>query len=324
MRALAWWPLLIGIAFLGCNDSGGSGGSGSSSATSGTGSGGNMAMTPTTMPPPAPPMPPTPPVTPPAPPQVLATGSFSALSYNVAGLPQGLSGSNPTTNIPLISPLLNAYDLVLVQEDFAYHIQLATSVTLPHHSATMAPTATLAGDGLNRFTLFGFTGFDRQQWNACHGLTNAANDCLSAKGFSFARHELTSGVEVDVYNLHCDAGGSQGDVTARNIQVAQLVAYINFHSAGRAVIVGGDTNMHGFDPEDEPTIQDLLLGAGLEDVARTLGMPEHIDRFLFKDGDHVLLEPTVWRVADEFVDANGADLSDHPAIHVEFDWSLIN
>ncbi|MEQ9318019.1 MAG: hypothetical protein RIF41_02630, partial [Polyangiaceae bacterium] len=57
----------------------------------------------------------------PIPPQ---DGTFSALSYNVAGLPQGLSGSEPEEYIPLISPLLTGYDLVLVQEDFVYHAEL--------------------------------------------------------------------------------------------------------------------------------------------------------------------------------------------------------
>ena len=40
-----------------------------------------------------------------------AQGEFVALTYNIAGLPDVISGSNPEVNIPLISPLLNAYDL---------------------------------------------------------------------------------------------------------------------------------------------------------------------------------------------------------------------
>src|SRR5699024_9684185 len=46
-------------------------------------------------------------------------GSFDVLSYNVAGLPEVLSDSNPSVNMALIGPLLDAYDLVLTQEDFA-------------------------------------------------------------------------------------------------------------------------------------------------------------------------------------------------------------
>ena len=50
--------------------------------------------------------------------QTTASGSFTALSYNVAGLPEQISGSSPSTNSPHISPLLNGYDLVLLQEDW--------------------------------------------------------------------------------------------------------------------------------------------------------------------------------------------------------------
>ena len=46
------------------------------------------------------------------------TGSFNVLTYNVAGLPEGLSSGHPETNTPLISPRLGAYDIVNVQEDF--------------------------------------------------------------------------------------------------------------------------------------------------------------------------------------------------------------
>jgi len=42
-------------------------------------------------------------------------GEFTTLSYNVAGLPQEVSQVNPKDHIPLISPLLNEYDIVLTQ-----------------------------------------------------------------------------------------------------------------------------------------------------------------------------------------------------------------
>ena len=46
---------------------------------------------------------------------------FLLLTYNVAGLPEGISSSHPRTNIPQISPMLNEFGIVLVQEDFSYH-----------------------------------------------------------------------------------------------------------------------------------------------------------------------------------------------------------
>ena len=62
---------------------------------------------------------------------VVQSGSFTALTYNVAGLPEGISGSNPETNMQMISPLLNAYDLVLIQEDFSLPPRIGFSAGAP-------------------------------------------------------------------------------------------------------------------------------------------------------------------------------------------------
>ena len=43
-------------------------------------------------------------------------GEVHALTYNVAGLPEILSGSNPEVNTDLIGPKLNDFDLVVMQE----------------------------------------------------------------------------------------------------------------------------------------------------------------------------------------------------------------
>ncbi|HNC65195.1 MAG TPA: hypothetical protein PK075_11140 [Chitinophagales bacterium] len=41
------------------------------------------------------------------------------MTYNVAGLPEGINSDQfPSRHIPLISPLLNNFDVVNVQEDF--------------------------------------------------------------------------------------------------------------------------------------------------------------------------------------------------------------
>src|SRR5689334_5173922 len=47
-------------------------------------------------------------------------GRFNVVTYNVAGLPEGLSRVHPQQNLPLIGAALNRYDLVFVQEDYAY------------------------------------------------------------------------------------------------------------------------------------------------------------------------------------------------------------
>lgn len=245
-------------------------------------------------------------------------GMMRVLSYNVAGLPDFISGSNPQINTPLMSPRLNEFDLVLAQEDFSYHAQLAADAQHPYQS-TPGGGGTL-GDGLNRFSEFAFDDFQRIGWTQCNGLVDAGSDCLTEKGFSVGLHDLGSGAEVDVYNLHMDAGGSQADIAARQAQIQQLLGTISTRSANRAIIVAGDTNM---DEEDEPDFVTLLQGAGLTDACRELacGDEYRIDRIMFRNSADVELLPISWEVDWSFTDANGEQLSDHEAVVVEFDWA---
>ncbi len=249
-------------------------------------------------------------------------GHVEALSYNVAGLPQGISGSNPEINIPQISPLLNAYELILAQEDFSYHELLAKDALHPYQSTPKEQHVKLVDDGLNRFSQFPWTSFERVQWVSCYGDANhGASDCLAEKGFSMARTDLGQGVWVDIYNHHAEAGNGEQDDTARAAGYQQLIAYIMQHSAQRPIILGGDTNLHADDPEDLPLLELLIEETGLTDACEQLNCgADHIDRFFFRSSASILIEPVAWRLADEFVDAAGEDLSDHPALNVRFVW----
>src|SRR6185369_3599933 len=171
-----------------------------------------------------------------------AAGQFLALTYNVAGLPEGISGSHPLTNTPLISPRLNAYDLVLVQESWqtpdpnplaplrVYHELLAADALHPYKSISAPqplgtdprrPSAILA-DGLNMFAQLAFDpDLIRTMWAACHA---TAADCLAEKGFGIARTTLARGVTVDIYDLHMEAGGDPEDEAIREQGVDQLLA----------------------------------------------------------------------------------------------------
>ena len=252
------------------------------------------------------------------------SGTIRALTYNVAGLPEGISGSSPETNMQRISPLLNHYDLVLVQEDFSYHHDLISQLAHPHQSPSMDPSdsESIMTDGLNRFSQSPFEAFSRQKWVACYGgISGNASDCLADKGFSFAIHELGEEVLVHVYNFHAEAGGAPEDNQAREEGYDQLIEYISTHSENAAIIVGADTNLHGFDDADEPVLLKFMEKTGLADVCRTLDCgDEQIDRFFFRSNTNVIITPIRWEVATEFVTDNGSALSDHPAIHVTFDW----
>lgn len=246
-------------------------------------------------------------------------GSLEAVTYNIAGLPAGLSSSEPTRFIPQMAPFLNAYELVLVQEDFAYHDLLVDGMEHPYRSEPAEPVQQPVSDGLNRFGVHPMGPLERIRWADCNGILDQGSDCLSEKGFSVAVSELDRRASVTVVNLHADAGSSAGDVETRADNFAQLGARIA--SIEGPVIVAGDTNLEPLERDgDDLAFQQFLQEADVQDVCGYLACgDEHIDRFFFRSGDTDLV-PTTWRVAPEFVDAGGEDLSDHPAIAVTFTW----
>lgn len=240
----------------------------------------------------------------------------SALAYNVAGLPEGLSKSNPEKNHPKIGVRINDYDLVLVQEDFAYHDLLSTGAKHPYRSTPKEHQA-LVGDGLNRFSRYELGPLERVQWAACNGRFDASSDCLSEKGFSVGRVRFADDLAVHVFNLHMDAGGSEEDDAARGVQIGQLLEAIAARE-GEAIIVAGDTNLHARDPLDVPRLAQLEA-AGLVDACEAVGCgDDRIDRFFFASGDEVGVRPLDWRLPDEFTDADGGPLSDHEPVAVRF------
>lgn len=249
-------------------------------------------------------------------------GAFRLVTYNVAGLPEGISSSRPSANMSLIGKLLADYDLVLVQEDFAYGRELRATLALPHASPPFSGGRMLhVGDGLSQFSRLPFKDFTRQAWTACYGLLDAWCDCLAQKGFSRSRLMLAPSVFVDVYDVHLDAGDGDGDTNARRAQVAQLGAAIERSSRDAAVIVAGDTNIP---PGQRAELEVLLQQASLRDTCSELRCESSdlVDRVLYRSSPSLLLEPKSHRVDTRFIDAKGQPLSDHPAVAVEFTWAV--
>jgi hypothetical protein len=156
------------------------------------------------------------------------SGTFTALTYNVAGLPQGISGSDPQTNSPLISPKLNAYDMVLLQEDwgdpipgvpgiFAFHDEIVADANHRYRTDPAPPPRgtdlrrfpsgpILTADGLNQLSRMPFGPIDRQMWDTCFGELHgeAAEVILSAAGLYEPLEPIIGGV-VDGGAADCSA-----------------------------------------------------------------------------------------------------------------------
>ena len=275
-------------------------------------------------------------------PQPQASGSFLTLTYNVAGLPEGLSSSMPERFTPMIGPKLNGYELVLLQESWqtpdpnplaplrGYHEILVAAADHPYKTVPAEqpfgadprrPTALLS-DGLNVFARFPLAEpTTRIAWSTC---VDTDADCLAMKGFSMTPAELGDGLPVHIYDLHMEAGGSAEDDVAREGGLAQLVAHIEEHSSDTALIVGGDFNLHTDVEPAKSQFASLLTRAGLSDACTELQCPEpgSIDKLLFRSSPAIELSAASWqRETEVFVSDMGEPLSDHPPIAVRFEWS---
>ncbi|MGW2697660.1 jacalin-like lectin [Streptomyces sp. NPDC001296] len=273
--------------------------------------------------------------------QAADSGTFRVLSYNVAGLPEGLS-SAPTprqSSTTTIGGRLGPYDIVHVQEDFNYHSYLYASDTHPYRTPTSGGAG--IGSGLNALSDLPYDtdDFERVHWNSCQ---YDSGDCLTPKGFTFMRERLAEGVYVDFYNLHTNAGTNAGDLASRADNLSQLTDFIRTHSAGDAVVVMGDTNTRYTRSGD--TIAEFAAANGLTDAWVQLvrgGTPpakgsdalvcdenavtnscEVVDKVLYRGSKLVSLNATSYNNEHaKFLTDDGLMLSDHDPITATFGWS---
>lgn len=253
-----------------------------------------------------------------------ANGRFEIVTYNVAGLPEGLSNVHPVANLPVIGSLLNKFDVALVQEDFAYPELLRQRSTFSYRSPGFVRGQQLHfGDGLSLFSRFPTRAIAREPWAACHGVVDSYFDCLTPKGLASWQVEVSPGIFIDVYDVHLDAGVTRSDTEVRQAQLSQLGAAIQRASVERVVVLGGDFNLTA---AELPAFKKLIASLGLVDVCEQLrcGQPTRLDRVLFRSSSRVRLRARGWRLASGFRDARGRSLSDHEPVVASFSWQTVS
>jgi endonuclease/exonuclease/phosphatase family metal-dependent hydrolase len=251
------------------------------------------------------------------------TGRLKLVTYNVAGLPEGLSAVHPERNLPLIGSGLARFDLALVQEDYAYPQLLRQNLLLPYATAPFERGNVLHfGDGLSYFAKLPLTRVTRKAWVDCHGVIDSYFDCLTPKGMAYLSVEVTPGVLVDVYNVHLDAGRGALDKAAREKQLLQLAKQIESQSAERAVIVAGDFNLTR---SEKAKLEGFMSATRLRDACSTLRCPDpwRLDRVLLRSSPALRLTPKAWQLDQSFRDERGLPLSDHLAVSVTVDWATV-
>jgi hypothetical protein len=287
------------------------------------------------------------------------SGELSVLTYDVAGLPGEVAlTAEPGVNIPLISPMLNGYDLVLTQDDYdwfvpsvqnldvvEYHERLRAQTTHQFRSGphpgpievgvdpVSRPQLQL-GDGLGILSRFPFESRQplddvvRVAWPGCHQGFEApeegAGDCVVLRGFAATTIRLANGVNVDVYTLQTEVGETEEDQRLQAEDMDILASYIEQHSGDDAVVVGGATNLHTSEGHPDAEIWDRFVEAtGLTDTCAALScdQPELVDKVAFRSSDEVELTPMSHAVPRNlFVNPEGEDLSYRPPVAVQFEW----
>ncbi|KAJ5798345.1 uncharacterized protein N7503_007641 [Penicillium pulvis] len=278
------------------------------------------------------------------------SGSFTALSFNVAGLASILNSNDvngtKTENAEEIGTYFAeyGYDIINMQEDFNYHAYIYETDDHTYRTATSGGAG--IGSGLNTVSNYDWVDFTRTQWDTCSDASEY--DCLTPKGFTFMRWNPSTGVYIDVYNLHADAGTEDGDETARNANLQQVADYIDTWSIGNAVLVMGDTNSRYTRSADtgirlfksQNDMADVWVEleeagvyptAGADSIVcdnpSTIETCETVDKALYRGSDIITLTATSFLYdGEEFLNTDseylGDVLSDHNPILMGFSWTM--
>ncbi len=263
-----------------------------------------------------------------------ATGfELSVVSYNIHGLPAWIAGDRPAERMPRIASHLNAYDVVLLQEDFAHHELLAEHVR--HRvritgngprSRLLAQLFMLCGSCGSGLTLLAdlppsrVAATDRVAFAHCHGWLGNGHDCWTSKGFVRLRLRLPRGMAVDLYDVHMDAGREAGDREVRARQLDQLRAAILARSLDNAVIVGGDFNLQWSDPHDGPLLRRFMRDVRLREApTHEPGSPGgRVDYLFYRGGRYGRLSVIEAGIVTALSLDTESPLSDHAALFARF------
>ena len=265
-----------------------------------------------------------------------AKGKLKVLTYNIAGLPQGISAAKMPRkpSIAEIGDKISAFDIINVQEDFNYNTAFYSLNKHPYKTEHKGKIP--IGDGLNTLSNYPIVSYHRIPWRHCSG-----PDCWTVKGFTYSQIQLDQNVIIDVYNVHANSSDVARAARARRENIRQLASYIQEHSADKPILVMGDFNAHYAFKKDN--IHEFLVTTGLTDgwvqylrkgvfpeiISKFVALDmlsltnetESLDKIFYRNSKEFRFIPTAYQVESTyFVNNEGFPLSDHLAVSMEFDW----
>ena len=265
---------------------------------------------------------------------------FSMVAYNVQARPFFDDSKHKFT---FISDVLNAYDIVAVQECFKDYQRLWEGTRHPVriYDASLKAPWKVVGSGLSMLARFPLISWAQHHYTTAGDFQNKP----ASKGILFLRLDI-GGQPLDVYTTHMEAGKTPEAMVSRRQQAIELIGFVQEHSPlQHPLVLLGDFNMQptkkadrlpesrmlqtplDFSTFSQHQVFDALrLNLGLQRAAETLGIPPHkcVDHVLYRDGARARLEPRVWqRDAPAFYDPEGKPLSDHEPLIVRFRLELL-
>lgn len=251
---------------------------------------------------------------------------FLIASYNVQCRP---FFDQPKEKLPKISPLLNRFDVVLIQECFTRHDLLWGEATFPNkiYFGSRANATKAIGSGLSILSRLPVREAVMEHFRDVGELQNRP----ASKGILMARL-LLGDLMLDVYNTHMEAGATDAAHRAQMGQARQMVELVNKSSPPEhAVIVMGDFNIgplrpgkgwQDYTPNHYSDERDMVArtaafevmrdGLELKDAADIVlgSVDDGIERLLYRDGTRCRMEPLSCTTDDTFRRPDGSRLSD--------------
>ena len=248
------------------------------------------------------------------------------LVYNTHGLPGIFLRDKPEIRFPLIGDKTKEYELSLLQEDYAHHKKLISSMKSESKifrgrlgNKFLCPICT--GSGLTSIANL------PHDWNievvnesfkTCSGWISGWNDCFAKKGFQILKITPPLRESLFLVNTHLDAGSRESDRKARKNQLDQIILTLNKKIKGEALILAGDLNLNSKNSEDLKLLGDLKEKLNLTDAFFTVDIQKKwqiLDYVLFNTGKSDTV--SILKVGEDtsLVSKEGP-LSDHPALFI--------
>ena len=248
------------------------------------------------------------------------------LVYNTHGLPGIFLRDKPEIRFPLIGDKTKEYELSLLQEDYAHHKKLISSMKSESKifrgrlgNKFLCPICT--GSGLTSIANL------THDWNievvnesfkTCSGWISGWNDCFAKKGFQILKITPPLRESLFLVNTHLDAGSRESDRRARKNQLDQIILTLNKKIKGEALILAGDLNLNSKNSEDLKLLGDLKEKLNLTDAFFTVDIQKKwqiLDYVLFNTGKSDTV--SILKVGEDtsLVSKEGP-LSDHPALFI--------